>query len=51
MSTTGVAPCTVTVSETLPTFSSAFTAAVNPTVSSMPSRRTVEKPGRVNVTL
>ena len=40
-------PATVTVSSTVPTRSSAFTVAVNPTVSSMPSRRTVEKLGQL----
>ena len=51
MSTMGVAPVTVTVSSTLPTRSSALTVAVKPTVSSMPSRFTVEKPGKVTVTV
>src|SRR6267143_1642457 len=50
MSTTGLSPVTVIVSETLPTVSSTFTAAVNDVVSSMPSRLTVAKPGSVNVT-
>ena len=51
MSTIGLAPVTVTVSSTAPTRSSALTVAVKPTVSSMPSRRTVENPGSVKVTV
>ena len=42
---------TVTVSSIVPTFRSALTFAVNPDVSSMPSRLTVANPGRVNATL
>ena len=49
-STTGVAPVTVIVSSTVPTRSSASTFAVNPTFSTMSSRTTVAKPGKVNVT-
>ena len=45
MSTSGLAPVTVTVSSSAPTRMSAFTVAVNPPVSSMPSRLTVLKPG------
>ena len=44
VSTTGLAPVTVTVSARAPTASVTFTVAVNPTPSSMPSRMTVEKP-------
>ena len=43
-------PETVIVSSTPPTRMSAFTAAVNDVVSSIPSRLTVAKPGSVNVT-
>src|SRR5439155_20072506 len=50
VSTIGAAPDTVTVSCTVPTGNSALTVAVNPTVSSMPSRLTLEKPGSVKVT-
>ena len=49
-STTGLAPVTTTVSSTAPTFNSAFTAAVKPADTSIASRRTVAKPGSVNVT-
>jgi hypothetical protein len=49
-STTGASPETVIVSSRPPTRSSAFTVALNDPVSSMPSRLTVEKPGRLNVT-
>ena len=49
-STTGVAPDTVTVSSTVPTFRSAFMVAVNEPVSSMPSRLNVLNPVNVNVT-
>ena len=38
VSTTGDSPVTVTVSVIAPTFSSAFTGAVNCVVNSMPSR-------------
>ena len=47
----GLAPVTVTVSSSAPTFMSAFTVAVNPDVSSMPSRLNVLKPGSVKVTV
>jgi hypothetical protein len=50
VSTTGLAPVTVIVSSSDPTRSSPFTVAVKPVVSSMPSRLTVEKPGRENET-
>src|SRR5262245_406699 len=46
----GEVPATVIVSSMLPTFSSAFTVAVNAPVSRMPSRRTVAKPVSENVT-
>src|SRR5579862_7261115 len=49
-STMGVAPVTVIVSATAPTFNSAFTAAVNDPDNSMPSLRTVVNAGKVNVT-
>jgi hypothetical protein len=51
MSTTGEAPVTVTVSSTDPTAIEAFTVAENAPSSTMPSRFTVLKPGRVNVTV
>ena len=51
VSTTGLSPDTVMVSSTAPTRSSAFTVAVNPVVSSTPSRLTVLKPGNVKVTV
>ena len=51
VSTTGDAPVTVTVSSICPTRMSAFTGAVKSAVSSMPSRLTVENPGRLNVTV
>ena len=51
MSTIGVAPETVIVSSSAPTCMSAFTFAVNPVVSSMPSRLTALKPASVNVTV
>ncbi len=50
-STTGDWPDTVIVSATLPTFRSALTAAVNPVVRMMPSRRTALKPPSVKVTV
>ena len=50
VSTSGAAPVTVMDSSTEPTRSSAFTVAVKPVVSSIPSRRKVPNPGRVNVT-
>ena len=51
MSTTGLAPETVTVSSSAPTLRSAFTVAVKVAGSSMPSRLTVENPGSVKVTV
>ena len=50
-STIGVSPLTVIVSASVPTLSSALTAAVNDPVSSSPSRLTVPKPVSVNVTV
>ena len=50
-STTGVAPVTVIVSSMPPTASTPSTLAVKPVVSSMPSRMTVLKPGRLKVTV
>ena len=50
-STSGVAPETVIVSSSAPTFRSALTVAVNVPVSSIPSRFTALKPGSVNVTV
>ena len=50
VSTTGAAPETVIVSATFPTARSAFTVAVNPVVSSTPSRRRLLNPASVNVT-
>src|SRR5262245_22777793 len=50
MSITGDSPLTVIVSSRLPTLISAFTAAVNEVVSSIPSRLTVAKPVRLKVT-
>jgi hypothetical protein len=50
VSTTGLAPVTVIVSSTAPTLISAFTAAVNPVVSSIASRLTLLKPVKLNVT-
>ena len=49
-STSGLAPVTVIVSSIPPTAISASMLAVNPAVSTTPSRMTVEKPGRVKVT-
>jgi hypothetical protein len=49
-STTGVSAVTVTVSATVPTFSSAFTVAVKADSSSSPLRITGVKPESVNVT-
>jgi hypothetical protein len=46
----GLAPVTVTDSSIAPTFSSAFTVAVNEPVSSIPSRLNVLNPASVNVT-
>ena len=51
VSTTGDSPVTVTVSSRAPTFMSALTGAVNPVVSSMPSRLMMLKPANVNVTV
>ena len=50
-STRGVAPATVIVSSSDPTFSSTLTLAVKSPINSMPSRFTVVKPGSVKVTL
>ncbi len=50
-STTGAAPETVTVSDTLPTFRSAFTVATKVPVNSMPSRLTGANPPSVKVTV
>src|SRR5438552_3683394 len=50
ISTTDASPETVIVSATVPTFISALTCAVNPVVSSMPSRLNVAKPGSVKLT-
>ena len=47
----GLAPDTVTVSSMAPTDISPATLAVNPDVSSMPSRTKVLNPGSVNVTV
>ena len=49
-STTGLAPVTVTVSCSEPTFSSPFTATVVPSETSRPSRFSVLKPDSVKVT-
>ncbi|MND00738.1 hypothetical protein D3C83_194590 [compost metagenome] len=49
-STSGVAPDTITVSDTAPSLSSTLTVATKLDVSSSPSRRRVVNPGRVNVT-
>ena len=51
VSTMGLAPETVIVSSTEPTFRSALTLAVNADVSSMPSRFTLLNPVSVNVTV
>ena len=51
MSTTGDAPLTVTVSVSDATFSSAFTVAVKPRPTRMPSRLTVENPASSYVIL
>jgi hypothetical protein len=51
VSTSGVSPVTVIVSSTAPTCMSALTAAVNPAVRTMPSRRKTVKPGSVKVTV
>ncbi len=50
VSTIGLAPDTVIVSSTEPTFRSALTVAVNADVNSMPSRFTALKPVRVKDT-
>ena len=50
-STIGDSPVTVTVSSTAPTRISGLIVAANEPASSMPSRRTVLKPVRVNVTV
>ena len=50
MSTTGVAPDTVMVSAMSPTVSCTSMFAVNPKLSSIPSRTSVPKPGRLYVT-
>jgi hypothetical protein len=50
-STIGLSPVTVTDSSSVPTCSSPSMVATNCPENSMPSRLTVEKPGRVNVTL
>ena len=49
-STTGAAPVTVIVSSMPPTPIAESMLAVNPVVSSIPSRMMVLNPGRVNVT-
>src|SRR5689334_18497251 len=51
MSTTGVSPVTVIVSETLPTFMSALMLTTPLPATSTSSRLTVEKPVSVNVTV
>ena len=51
VSTSGLSPVTVIVSSSEPTRSSAFTVAVNPEVSTIPSRLKVVNPGSVNVTM
>ena len=51
MSTTGTSPVTVIVSSTDPTASTPSTFAVKPALRLTPSRSTVEKPERVNVTV
>ena len=50
-STTGAAPVTVIVSSIPPTAMAESTFAVNPVVSSIPSRMIVLKPGSENVTV
>ena len=50
-STTGAAPVTVIVSSMPPTAMAESTLAVNPVVSSIPSRMIVLKPGSENVTV
>ena len=51
MSTIGDSPVTVTVSSTAPTRITALTVAANDPLSSIPSRRTELKPGRLKVTV
>ncbi len=51
VSTTGDAPVTVMVSEMAPTARLTLMGAVKPALSSIPSRRTVENPGRLKVTV
>ena len=51
VSTIGEAAVTVIVSWSDPTCRSAFTCAVKPEVSEIPSRRTVLNPGSVKVTV
>ena len=51
VSTSGVSPVTVIVSSTAPTCMSAFTVAVKPAVSTIPSRRKPVNPGSENVTV
>src|SRR5712691_8861819 len=51
VSTTGAAPDTVIVSWSAPTFNRTSTRAVNPTVSRIPSFRTVWNPGNVYSTV
>ena len=51
VSTRGLAPLTVMVSSSAPTRRSPFTVAVNPAVSTIPSRLTVLKPARLKVTV
>jgi hypothetical protein len=50
VSTSGDTPATVIVSSRDPTSRSAFTGAVNPAVSTMPSRLAVLNPERLKVT-
>ena len=50
-STIGVSPVTVIVSSSAPTFRSALTVATKVPAISIPSRLTVLKPGKVNVTV
>jgi hypothetical protein len=51
VSTSGAAPETVRVSSSEPTLKSALTCAVNPVVSSSPSRLTLPNPGSEKVTV
>ena len=50
-STIGGSPVTVIVSDTLPTFISAFSVMLNDPTTSRPSRLTVLNPVKVNVTV